>query len=57
MHLKITLLSVGDNKIPDKYLNLLLFLPKLYFAIKKALTIWHNKYFVVYIVNMKCALI
>lgn len=39
MHLKITLLSVGDNKIPDKYLNLLLFLPKLYFAIKKALKI------------------
>lgn len=35
MHLKITLLSVGDNKIPDKYPNLLFFLPKLSFAIKK----------------------
>lgn len=34
MHLKITLLSVGDYKIPDKYLNLLFFLLKLLFAIK-----------------------
>lgn len=34
MHLKIKLLSVGVNKILDKYLNLLYFLPKLLFAIK-----------------------
>lgn len=35
MHLKITLLSVGDNKIPDKYLNLLFFLQKLFICYKK----------------------